>query len=67
MVEYESACNDCPDCRGCGRKWEKYPVFICDDCKDYIEPDEIYEGPHGEMLCKDCVLKTLEKIDPSDY
>lgn len=67
MVEYESACNDCPECKGCGRKYKKYPVFTCDSCGDGIDDDEIYEGPKGEMLCKDCILKTLDKINPEQY
>ena len=66
MVSYESACNDCPECKGCGRKYHDYPVFECDECGDYIDDDEIYDV-NGKMLCGSCALKTLDKIDPSDY
>lgn len=43
-------CTGCMACQGAEEE-----IFVCADCGDEIDPDEVYEVD-GEYLCETCVL-----------
>lgn len=49
----ESNCNGCPDCRDCGRKYEYYYIYKCDNC-GYESYDEMNTDFCGLDLCDKC-------------
>ena len=49
----ESKCNGCPDCIGCGRKWENYTIWICDNC-GFESYRELNSDIYGLDLCDKC-------------
>jgi hypothetical protein len=56
-------CNDCPECRHCGRKFQKYKALICDYCNGEVE--EAYKI-NGEHVCADCLDGVLETVKEED-
>lgn len=59
MIRTVDACQGCAECIGCGRKWQKHRVIICDYCGKECDPAYIVNGEH---LCEDCVLNSLDMI-----
>ena len=57
MVKYESNCNGCPDCIGCGRSHKKVAVVYCDICNHEIQ-DDVY-NLDGQHVCEDCLKETF--------
>jgi hypothetical protein len=52
-------CNGCPECVGCGRKFEEWSYHECDICGS-LEQLYIYDG---KEICADCLLKEFEEVD----
>ena len=52
-------CNGCPECIGCGRKYEEWTYHECDRCGS-LEQLYIWDG---EELCGKCILNELEEVD----
>ena len=42
-------------CTGCMSCQEAEEVFICEDCGEEIDYDDVYEVD-GDKLCRDCLL-----------
>ena len=66
MVEFTNECVDCPKemgCLGSSCPYMHVPHLICDKCGEEVE--ELYYLD-GDQLCEYCVLKSLDKVDPSD-
>ena len=55
----QTNCNGCPECIGCGRKYEEWTYYECDRCGS-LEQLYRYEG---EEICADCLLKEFEEVD----
>lgn len=43
-------CDGCMECRDVGEE----EIFICADCGEEIDPDDVYEVD-GDKLCKWCL------------
>lgn len=63
MIETRTLCNDCPECRHCGRKYQKYKALICDYCHGEVEMAYVLNGDH---VCSDCLDKVLETVREED-
>lgn len=63
MIESRSMCNDCPECRHCGRKWQKYKALICDYCHGEVDMAYVLNGDH---VCADCLDGVLETVKEED-
>lgn len=63
MIETRDNCNDCPECRHCGRKYQKYKALICDYCHGEVEMAYVLNGDH---VCADCLPDMFEKIRVED-
>ena len=62
MIQYEDECVGCPPeigCLGSGCPKKNVPHFFCDDCKDEIDPDDLYDVD-GDMLCRECALDRIK-------
>lgn len=59
MIETRNECNGCAECVGCGRKYQKYKVLICDYCHNEVEVAYVLNGDH---VCADC-LETIREED----
>lgn len=44
----------CTGCMSCYDECEE-PVYICADCGEEIDPDDVYEVGE-DKLCRDCLL-----------
>lgn len=58
MIETRSMCNDCAECVGCGRKYKKYKVLICDYCHNEVDKAYVLNGDH---VCADCLEVVREE------
>lgn len=63
MIRTVDACQGCAECIGCGRKWQKHKVIICDYCGK--ECDWVYLL-NGDHICADCLDEVLEKVYDED-
>lgn len=63
MIESRSMCNGCPECRHCGRKYQKYKALICDYCHGEVDMAYVFNGDH---VCADCLDKVLEVVREED-
>lgn len=64
-VYFEDECVGCPSNMGClGSSCPNMhvPHFECDECGEEFEAEELYDY-EGVMLCKDCLLELMPKID----
>lgn len=59
MVEYESECNGCSECRFCGRNARKRAIFRCDECGDAFEPKEL-KHINNKHICLECYLEIAQ-------
>lgn len=50
-----SACIHGGMCTGCMECEREEEIFVCADCGEEIDPDELYEVG-DERLCRSCVL-----------
>ena len=60
MIESRSLCNDCPECRHCGRKYQKYKALICDYCNGEVEG--AFRTKDGGHVCEKCAKQVLEYV-----
>ena len=63
MIESRTMCNDCPECRHCGRKYQKYKALICDYCHGEVDMAYVLNGDH---VCADCLDNVLETVKEED-
>lgn len=64
MITVESDCYDCElPCLYESCPHYRVTRYYCDKC--YENVDELYIF-NGEQLCKDCVLKQLERVEFDD-
>lgn len=63
MRYQENLCNNCPECVGCGLKYENAWVFECDNCDCTVAEEDLVEAPDGseEEWCKACVNQYEEE------
>ena len=59
MKKIENLCVHCEICVHCGQ--DKATVFVCDNCGEEYEPNELYDYD-GEDLCKDCLVQQFLPI-----
>ena len=60
MIRYEDECIGCPPemgCLGSACPNRNVPRYYCDDCKEEIDPDEMYGDLDDEIFCEDCFKK----------
>ena len=55
----ETRCNGCPECIGCGRKYEEWSYHECDRCGS-LEQLYIFGN---EEICAECLLLEFEEVD----
>lgn len=63
MIKTISECQGCAECIGCGRKWQKYKILVCDCCGRECDSAYIVNGEH---MCEDCALDSLDVITERD-
>lgn len=56
----ETRCHGCPECVGCGRKFEEWSYHECDRCGSL---ERLYIWDNGEELCADCLLQEFDTVD----
>ena len=59
----QTNCNGCPECIGCGRKYEEWTYHECDRCGSL---EQLYYTSDGEELCATCILSDYEEVDMDD-
>ena len=63
MLEYTDECCGCEPSMGClGSSCpnRNVPHFICDECKEEYDPEELLDV-EGDWLCKDCLFERMKK------
>ena len=65
MIESRTMCNGCPECRHCGRKYQKYKALICDYCHGEVDR-ALFDEKTGEHICMDCLDKVFEVVREED-
>jgi hypothetical protein len=63
MIKEVDDCQGCAECVGCGRKYRKHKVIVCDLCGKEVEEVHIVYGDH---ICNDCLPDMFEKISVDD-
>lgn len=66
MIVVENECVGCPDDMGClyyACPYYMVTRYYCDKCHEDVDELYIFDG---EQLCKDCVLKQLERVEVDD-
>lgn len=59
MVRYETNCNNCEVCIGCGKK-VRWPVLYCDRCGNTINGDFAFQIDFEGCYCLECAKDTAE-------
>lgn len=47
--------------------WGQPTYYVCEECGEEIEFDEIYEDENHERLCEYCLLKLHRKVTHYNY
>lgn len=53
-------CNGCPDCIGCGRKYEYYYTYVCDEC-GHESDEKMFVDNCGQDICDFCLEVEYEE------
>ena len=62
MIEKRSGCVDCGSpCMGHACPNYQIKVYICDNCGNEVEPNELYDIDAGQF-CGQCVLEHLPTV-----
>lgn len=55
MIERESMCNGCPDCIGCGRRYQYTYTVVCDECLSELDEDTKVITIGKKHVCEACI------------
>lgn len=65
MITHQNDCSGCAvpgyPCWGVLCEYANRPQYICDCCKEEVEPGELY-WLDDRQLCGQCVLENLEVV-----
>lgn len=63
---YEDECIRCTTmglpCLGSSCSKRNVPYWFCDECKEYVDPSNLYKYEEKE-LCADCLLEKFETVE----
>ena len=63
MLEVKNECVNCGlPCIGDQCQYRHVKHYICDNCLEEFQPDELYLC-NGQELCKDCLAEQFETVE----